>query len=124
MKIFKIFLVLFTLFTFGVGVIFAQSQKPQLNNLVKAGIQEQKTNAETALVDKEVTTGEIQSAGEGERSGSVGSGSKESRSGSGSKDFKEVKIPEVNVEKEIETESKSSSTDHTSQGNIKSSSDK
>ncbi len=98
MKTLKISLVLLTLSTFGVGVVFAQTQtSTNLNNLVKAGIQEQKTNPETALLDKEVTTGEVQSAGE--------------IKGSGSKDSKEVQIPEVNVEKEIETESKSSSKD-------------
>ncbi len=103
MKIFKTLIVLVTLATFGVGVAFAQTKtSTQLDNLVKAGIQEQKTNPQTAVADKEVTTGEVQSAGENKVSGSVGSGSK---------DVKEIQVPEVNVEKEVETESKSSNTD-------------
>ncbi|MCL4392705.1 hypothetical protein M1145_00995 [Patescibacteria group bacterium] len=97
MRIFKLSLILLTLSIFGVGFVLAQTKtSTQLNHLVKNGIQEQKTNPETVITDKEVTKGEMQSAGEIKRSGF--------------KDSKEVQVPEVNVEKEIEKESKSSSS--------------
>ncbi len=80
---------------YGINAVFAQTTNTssQLNSIVKSGVNEQKNNPEALKLEKEVTTGEIQSAGE-------------------NKDTKEVQVPEVNVEKEIESESsKSSSTD-------------
>ena len=82
-----------------INVVFAQtSTSSSLDSLVKSGIQEQVNNPQVLRLEKEVTTGEVQSAGE-------------------SKDTKEIQIPEVNIEREIESESSTKSTDKKSSDN-------
>ncbi len=87
---------------YSISTIFAQTQisaNSQLDNLVKSGIQEQKNNPQALELERQVTAGEIQTAGE-------------------SKDTKEIKVPEINVEKEVESENNSSSSiDKTSTDN-------
>ncbi len=92
------------LYFFSIRNVFAQT--PTLKTEVNKGITELKTNSQDLKFENEVTKGEIQSAGKDK------------------KDKAEIKVPEINVEKEIETENSKTTKDKTASTDKKSSSSK